>query len=90
MHAVRAIRDGQHRFGHERNSRFGADEVLPLGETILPEVLSGEGCVSGFVGKWYLGDAPRFRPRQRGFDEFLGYLGVAKTTSVPRTATHRR
>lgn len=65
----------QHRFGHVRNPKFRAGEGLPLGETLLPEVLSQAGYVSGIVGKWHLGDAPPFRPRQRGFDEFFGLLG---------------
>ena len=65
----------QHRFGHVRNPKFRAGEGLPLSETLLPEVLSQAGYISGIVGKWHLGDAPPFRPRERGFDEFFGLLG---------------
>lgn len=65
----------QHRFGHIHNPKFRAGEGLPLAETLLPEMLGQAGYVSGIVGKWHLGDAPQFRPRERGFDEFFGLLG---------------
>lgn len=65
----------QHRFGHIHNPKFRAGEGLPLSETLLPEMLAPAGYVSGIVGKWHLGDAPQFRPRARGFDEFFGLIG---------------
>ena len=65
----------QHRFGHIHNPKFRAGEGLPLSETLLPEMLAPAGYVSGIVGKWHLGDAPQFRPRERGFDEFFGIVG---------------
>ena len=65
----------QHRFGHVHNPKFRAGEGLPLSETLLPEVLSSAGYLSGIVGKWHLGDAQKFHPRARGFDEFFGLLG---------------
>ena len=79
----------QHRFGHVNNPKFGAGEGLPLEEALLPEALAPAGYVSGIVGKWHLGDEPRFRPRERGFDEFFGFLGgghdyLRSTTSDAR------
>ena len=65
----------QHRFGHVHNPKFRAGEGLPLGERLLPQVLAEAGYVSGIVGKWHLGDAARFHPLKRGFDEFFGLLG---------------
>ena len=65
----------QHRFGHVRNPKFRAGEGLPLSETLLPQTLAEAGYTSGIVGKWHLGDAPRFHPLERGFDEFFGLLG---------------
>ena len=67
----------QHRFGHIHNPAFGAGQRLPLSETPLPAVLAQEGYVSGIVGKWHLGDAPKYHPLERGFDEFLGFVGGA-------------
>ncbi len=67
----------QQRFGHEfnpggnRNANFG----LPLSETTLADRLKSAGYVTGLVGKWHLGEEPRFRPGRRGFDEFFGFLG---------------
>jgi arylsulfatase A-like enzyme len=67
----------QQRFGHEFNpgpangARFG----LPLTETTLADRLKAAGYATGLVGKWHLGEEPRFRPGRRGFDEFFGFLG---------------
>lgn len=67
----------QQRFGHEFNP--GAGFGLPLGETTLADRLKAAGYATGLVGKWHLGEDPRFRPRRRGFDEFFGFLGGAHT-----------
>lgn len=68
----------QQRFGHENqpeddntNPRLG----LPMQELLLPQMLKAAGYACGAVGKWHLGSAPNFRPMQRGFDEFFGFLG---------------
>ncbi len=50
-----------------------------MGESMLPQVLKPAGYVCGAVGKWHLGSAPNFRPLQRGFDEFFGFLGAQST-----------
>jgi arylsulfatase A-like enzyme len=68
----------QTRFGHEFNpGAKGPDVGLPLTETTLADRLKGAGYVTGLVGKWHLGDAARFHPQKRGFDEFFGFLGGA-------------
>src|SRR5262245_54796570 len=68
----------QTRFGHEFNpGAKGPDIGLPLTETTLADRLKGAGYVTGLVGKWHLGDAARFHPQRRGFDEFFGFLGGA-------------
>jgi hypothetical protein len=75
----------QQRFGHEyqpesddNNPRLG----LPMQELLLPQMLKSAGYACGAIGKWHLGSAPNFRPTQRGFDEFFGFLGGALNTSV--------
>lgn len=45
-----------------------------LEETTLADHLKAAGYVTGLVGKWHLGTAPEFHPRERGFDEFFGFL----------------
>ncbi len=63
----------QQRFGFykARDSRKG----MPLSEKTIANYLSEEGYVSGIFGKWHLGLEYDYRPLQRGFDEFYGFLG---------------
>lgn len=63
----------QQRFGFYRasDSRRG----LPLSEKTLAEYLKEEGYSTGVFGKWHLGLEYAYRPLQRGFDEFYGFLG---------------
>src|SRR5437868_15512777 len=61
----------QTRFGHEFNpgGRKGKNASgLPLGETTMADRLKSAGYATGLVGKWHLGNAPRFHPQKRGFD----------------------
>jgi len=48
---------------------------LPLNQTTLAQRLKSLGYTTGLVGKWHLGELPKFSPLQWGFDEFCGYLG---------------
>ena len=63
----------QQRFGFytAADSRAG----LPLSETTLADLLSDAGYATGAFGKWHLGYEPPFRPLERGFDTFYGFLG---------------
>src|SRR4051812_21095242 len=67
----------QQRFGHEFNPGGGAELGLPVSETTIADRLKAAGYVTGVVGKWHLGAAPKFHPQKRGFDEFFGFLGGA-------------
>ena len=63
----------QQRFGdngHEATPAYGLD----LEETTLADRLRTAGYTTGLVGKWHLGEDPKFHPMQRGFDEFFGFL----------------
>jgi len=48
---------------------------LPNSETTLAEILGDRGYATGVFGKWHLGYAPPYRPLERGFDAFYGFLG---------------
>jgi arylsulfatase A-like enzyme len=71
----------QQRFGHEFNpgpAAEGKQEIgLSLKEKTLADRLKTAGYQTGLVGKWHLGNAEKFRPMARGFDEFFGFLGGA-------------
>lgn len=68
----------QQRFGHENNPAYSRrDEIagLPTSQTTIAQVLASAGYVTGHVGKWHLGAAPKFHPMRRGFREDFGFLG---------------
>lgn len=70
----------QQRFGHEFNLGQGpnAPEIgLSVKETTIANRLKRNGYTTGLVGKWHLGNGEKFRPQQRGYDEFFGFLGGA-------------
>jgi arylsulfatase A len=41
-------------------------------EITLPEVLKPQGYGTMIIGKWHLGDQPKFLPARHGFDKFFG------------------
>ena len=63
----------QQRFGFYEapDSRTG----MPTSEITVADLLKEEGYATGVFGKWHLGLEPPYRPLQRGFDEFYGFLG---------------
>ncbi len=68
----------QQRFGHEFNPGGAGPNVgLPLSQTTLADQFKAAGYTTGLVGKWHLGNQPKFHPQKRGFDEFFGFLGGA-------------
>lgn len=65
----------QQRFGHENNTPYGHDDPeagFPLEELMLSEVLQANGYATAAIGKWHLGDFPKFWPNNRGFDQWYG------------------
>lgn len=75
----------QQRFGYEeinvpgymsKNSGLLGDDMgLPLDQTTMADYLKKLGYKTALYGKWHLGDADRFHPLNRGFDEFYGFRG---------------
>jgi len=83
-----AIMTGRYpqRFGHEFNgptrpdNGYGPEDLgLPLEERTLADALGAAGYRTMAVGKWHLGEQPHFRPMQRGFDDFFGFLAGGRT-----------
>lgn len=68
-----------HKFGSQfnlvPNSRERGFTGILLGETFISNVLQDAGYHTGLVGKWHLGDYDGYRPNDRGFDDFYGFLG---------------
>ncbi|WP_422360143.1 sulfatase [Reichenbachiella sp.] len=75
----------QQRFGYEeinvpgymsKNSGLLGDDMgLPLNQITMADYLKKLGYKTAVYGKWHLGDADRFHPLKRGFDEFYGFRG---------------
>jgi arylsulfatase A-like enzyme len=67
----------QTRYGNEFNPGAVAGHGLAITETTMAERMKAAGYVTGLVGKWHLGEAPRFRPQRRGFVDYFGFLAGA-------------
>lgn len=67
----------QSRFGFDRNPNGDPADLrggLPRSEEIMSEMLKRGGYSTKLVGKWHMGTHPTLRPRNRGFDEFYGFI----------------
>ncbi|MGP1994325.1 sulfatase [Zobellia laminariae] len=78
----------QQKFGYEennvpglmsKNGITGDDMGLPLDQKIMADYLKEQGYKTAVFGKWHLGNADRFHPTKRGFDEFYGFRGGARS-----------
>jgi arylsulfatase A-like enzyme len=72
----------QQRFGHEFNPGPGPGAPgigLPLTEKTIGDRLKSAGYATGWFGKSHLGYEPQFHPLKRGFAEFYGFLGGARS-----------
>lgn len=63
----------QQRFGFFRAS--DSRQGMPLNEKTIADYLKEDGYTTGIFGKWHLGLEYDYRPLQRGFDQFYGFLG---------------
>lgn len=48
---------------------------ITISETFISKMLQNAGYYTGAIGKWHLGDVPKYHPNNRGFQEFYGFLG---------------
>ncbi len=55
-------------FNHGPDAKTG----MHPNEITIAEVLKQKNYATMHIGKWHLGDAPEFMPRQQGFDAFFG------------------
>lgn len=79
----------QQRFGYEEinvptimspNSKVLGDEMgLPTDFPTMGNYLQDLGYRTAAFGKWHLGVADRYHPLNRGFDEFYGFRGGARS-----------
>lgn len=70
----------QERFGFDANAEGvraqedRAPRALDIHQTTLAQRMKSLGYVTGLFGKWHLGAEEGYRPTERGFDEFYGFL----------------
>lgn len=79
----------QQRFGYEEinvpgimspHSKLLADEMgLPTDLRTMGDYLKALGYRTAVFGKWHMGVADRYHPLRRGFDEFYGFRGGARS-----------
>ncbi|MEM6963919.1 MAG: sulfatase [Bacteroidota bacterium] len=78
----------QQRFGFEENNVPGymsesclsdSEMGLPLDQKTIAEYLQSLGYRTALFGKWHQGNADKFHPTKRGFDEFYGFRGGARS-----------
>jgi arylsulfatase A-like enzyme len=79
----------QQRFGFEENNvpsvmsdnskLLGNDMGLPVHLRTMGDHLQQLGYRTAIFGKWHLGIADRYHPLKRGFDEFYGFRGGARS-----------
>ncbi|RPD99131.1 sulfatase [Aureibaculum marinum] len=78
----------QQRFGYEENNVpgymsksgiTGDDMGLPLDQKTIADYLKKLGYKTALFGKWHQGNADRFHPTKRGFEEFYGFRGGSRS-----------
>lgn len=79
----------QQRFGFEENNvpgymsansaADGAEMGIPVDQVTMGQYLQQQGYATAFYGKWHIGGADKFHPTKRGFDEFYGFRGGARS-----------
>jgi len=57
------------------NPKQDGDKGLDPSFVTWPEVLQASGYMTALVGKWHLGELPRYHPTQQGYEVFRGFRG---------------
>lgn len=68
----------QQRFGFECNPSSDSCGV-DLNEITIASALKKEGYTTAAFGKWHLGNKPGYRPNERGFDYYWGFLAGGRS-----------
>lgn len=68
----------QQRFGFECNPSSDSCGV-DLDERTIASALKEEGYTTAAFGKWHLGNKPGYRPNERGFDYYWGFLAGSRS-----------
>jgi arylsulfatase A-like enzyme len=68
----------QQRFGFECNPSHDFTGI-DLSEQTLGDAMRSVGYATAAFGKWHLGDGPAYRPNERGFDYFWGFLAGGRS-----------
>ena len=86
----------QQKFGFEENNvpgymsensaADGSEMGIPLTELTMGDYLKKQGYATAFYGKWHVGGDDKFHPLKRGFDEFYGFRGGARSYFAYSTA----
>ena len=50
----------------------GDPKGLNPNETTIAEIMKNQGYATMCIGKWHLGDQPKFLPTSQGFDSYFG------------------
>ena len=68
----------QQRFGFECNPSSDSCGV-DLNEFTIASAMKQAGYTTAAFGKWHLGDKPGYRPNERGFDYYWGFLAGGRS-----------
>jgi len=68
----------QQRFGFECNPSSDSCGV-DLNELTIASAMKQAGYTTAAFGKWHLGDKPGYRPNERGFDYYWGFLSGSRS-----------
>lgn len=58
----------------DTNNQLG----IPVEHPTISSLLKANGYETGLIGKWHLGNDPKFNPIKHGFQEFFGIVGSSQ------------